>query len=115
MSDPIVHFEIVGPDESALQSFYRDLCGWDIRPMGSGYALAETPDGSPNGAVREAEHAELTIGIGVDELDASISTAVRAGATVLMPATDNGYVNKAQIVDPAGNVVTLIENSKRAD
>ena len=115
MSNPIVHFETVGPNESDLHGFYHDLCGWDIRPTGPGYALVETPKGTPNGAVREGEQPELTIGIGVDDLDTSISVAVRSGATVLMPATDNGYVNKAQIVDPAGNVVTLIENSKRAD
>ena len=30
-------------------------------------------------------------------------------------ATDNGWVIKAQSVDPAGNTVTLIENTPRAD
>jgi hypothetical protein len=27
---------------------------------------------------------------------------------VVMPATDNGWVVKAQVADPAGNLVTLI-------
>jgi len=26
-----------------------------------------------------------------------------------MPATDNGWVTKAQVSDPAGNLVTLIQ------
>lgn len=29
-----------------------------------------------------------------------------------MPPTDNGYVNKAQIADPAGNIMSLIEADK---
>ena len=112
MSDPIVHFEIAGSDESKLKDFYRDLFGWVLQPMGPGYTLIETPDVSPNGAIREAEQAELTVGVGVVDLDASLAAAAKAGGTVVMPATDNGYVNKGQIADPAGNVITLIENTK---
>lgn len=115
MSDPIIHFEIAGPDESTLHSFYRDLFGWPINSMGPGYALIETADGSPNGAIREAEAAELTIGIGVDDLDHSVREATSRGGKVVMPPTDNGYVNKAQIADPAGNLVTLIEAAKPGD
>lgn len=112
MNDPIVHFEIAGSDESALKDSYQHLFGWALRPMGPGYTLIETPHGSPNGAIREAEHAELTIGVAVDDLDATLATAADSGGTVVMPATDNGYVNKGQITDPAGNVITVIENTK---
>ena len=35
--------------------------------------------------------------------------AGRAGGAVVMEPTDNGWVTKAQVTDPAGNVVTLIE------
>jgi len=112
MSDPIVHFEIAGSDEAKLQDFYRNLFGWALRPMGPGYTLIETPIGSPNGAIREAEQAELTVGVGVEDLDAALAAAAKSGGTVVMPATDNGYVKKGQIADPAGNVITLIENTK---
>lgn len=112
MSDQIVHFEIAGPDESKLKAFYRDVFGWNIQPIGPGYTLVETPPESPNGAIREAEMAELTVGVAVDDLHASLSRAADAGAIIVMPATDNGYVNKGQISDPAGNLITLIENTK---
>lgn len=112
MTSQIVHFEIAGPDDSKLKDFYRDLFGWGQRPMGSGYTLLETPSESPNGAIREAEHAELTVGIGVDDLDAILAQADESGGTIVMPATDNGYVNKGQISDPAGNLITLIENTR---
>ena len=109
MTSPIVHFEFAGPDEQRLQQFYSQLFGWQINAMGPGYALVETPDGSPNGAIREAETAELSIGVQVDDLVAAVELCTENGATVVMPPTDNGYVNKAQISDPAGNLVTLIE------
>ena len=112
MSAPIVHFEITGPDGPELVEFYRALHGWEVRDMGPGYSLVSTPDGSPNGAIRESEGAELTVGIGVDDLEATLAAATTAGATIVMPATDNGGVNKAQIADPAGNLVTLIENAR---
>lgn len=110
MSDPIVHFEIAGPDEDALHAFYGELFGWPVNPMGPGYALVQTNDGSPNGAIRESEQAEMTIGIGVNDLARIVQTAAESGGTIVMPPTDNGYVNKAQVADPAGNIITLIEN-----
>ena len=107
-----MHFELAGPDEAPLHAFYAGLFGWRIQAMGPGYALIETPDGSPKGAVRESETAEIGLGIGVADVEATVVQAVDLGGTIVMPPTDNGYVNKAQIADPAGNVVSLIENDK---
>jgi predicted enzyme related to lactoylglutathione lyase len=112
MTSPIVHFEIAGPDDEVLHRFYTSLFGWPINAMGPGYALIETTAGSPNGAVREAQEPELTIGIGVDDLHQAVESASASGGKVVMPPTDNGYVHKAQITDPAGNLLTLIENTK---
>ena len=30
MGNPVVHFEIAGPDGPVLQQFYRDLFRWEI-------------------------------------------------------------------------------------
>jgi predicted enzyme related to lactoylglutathione lyase len=35
--------------------------------------------------------------------------AAAEGGKVLLPKTDNGWVKKAQIADPAGNALTLIQ------
>lgn len=56
--NPIVHVEFAGPDEKALQRFYGDLMSWPVNAARPGYARVETPDGSPNGALRESEKAE---------------------------------------------------------
>ncbi len=112
MTTPIVHFELAGPDGKALHRFYGDLFGWTVKAMGPGYAIVETPYGSPNGSLREAETAEVSVGVEVGDLDAALARGVALGGSVVMPPTDNGYVTRAQIADPAGNVVTLIAADK---
>ena len=34
MGNPVVHFEIGGPDGPALQKFYQDLFGWKVQVQG---------------------------------------------------------------------------------
>jgi hypothetical protein len=103
----IGHFDIAGSDIGRLSTFYREVFGWAAETRGPGYAQVETP--SLRGALVEAPEASLTLGVVVDDLDAALIEAASAGGTVVMPATDNGWVRKAQVADPAGNVLTLIQ------
>ena len=110
MNSPIVHIDIAGPDEQAQHRFYAELFGWTVASKGPGYALVGTPEGSPDGALVEAETGSVTFGVAVADLDAAVEEAVRLGGTIVMPLTDNGWVLKAQVRDPAGNLVTLIQS-----
>lgn len=105
----IGHFDIAGPDLPALARFYERVFGWAVQPRGPGYASLRTPDGSADGALVEQPEAALTVGVVVPDLAAALEAAAAAGGTVAMPVLDNGYVRKAQLRDPAGNLVTLIE------
>jgi predicted enzyme related to lactoylglutathione lyase len=105
----IAHFDISGPTFDRLRSFYSEVFGWTIAVRGPGYASVKTPMGSADGALLESEEAALTIGIAVPDLARSLEDAVAQGGSIAMPATDNGWVVKAQIVDPAGNRLTLIQ------
>jgi predicted enzyme related to lactoylglutathione lyase len=109
MADPVVHIDISGPGEEAQHRFYGELFGWSVDPRGPGYALLRTGDDSPNGALIESENASVTVGVAVGDLDAAVAHAVELGGNVVMPPTDNGWVTKAQVSDPAGNVITLIQ------
>src|SRR5262245_18159264 len=109
MADPVVHIDITGPDETAQHRLYSDLFNWTVEPRGPGYALLRTGGDSPNGALVESETASVTIGVAVADLGTSVELAVTLGGTIVMPPTDNGWVVKAQVADPAGNVVTLIQ------
>ncbi|MDX6214723.1 MAG: uncharacterized protein QOG99_307 [Frankiales bacterium] len=104
----IVHFDISGPNEHAVQQFYGRLLGWAVAPQGPGYALVETPTGL-RGSLVDAVAPQVTLGVAVADLDSSVAEAERLGGSVVMPPTDNGWVVKAQVTDPAGNVLTLIQ------
>lgn len=103
------HFDIAGPELAPLKLFYTALFGWDVTERGPGYAMVATPEGSPNGAIVETPAASLTLGVVVPDLDAALAAAAERGGKVVLPKTDNGWVKKAQIADPAGNVLTLIQ------
>lgn len=105
----IGHFDIAGPDLAPLSGFYSAVLGWQVTPRGPGYAMVTTPEGSANGALVEAEAASITIGVVVPDLTASLTSAEANGGSVAMPLTDNGWVKKAQVRDPAGNLLTLIQ------
>jgi uncharacterized protein len=104
----IVHFDVSGPDEAALHRFYTGVLDWQVEPQGPGYALVKTPGDGPNGALVEGEESRLTLGVAVDDLEAAVARAEQHGGEILMPPTDNGWVQKAIVVDPAGNRISLI-------
>ena len=104
----IAHFDVLGPEPDALHEFYSAVFNWKVDPQGPGYALVQTPAGSPDGAVVEAEQAGIVVGIVVQDLDATVAAAEAHGGQVVMPPTDNGWVVKAQVTDPAGNLLSLI-------
>lgn len=105
----IGHFDVAGPDIEHLGHFYSAVFGWEVEPKGPGYAMLKTPKGTPRGAFVESDDPSLTIGIVVGDLDKALDIASRSGGTIVMPKTDNGWVKKAQISDPAGNCVTVIQ------
>lgn len=109
----IGHFDVAGPDMEKLGHFYSAVFGWRVDPKGPGYAMLKTPDGTPGGALVEAvefdQPPSLTIGVIVNDLDQTLRSATQAGGLVVMPKVDNGWVKKAQISDPAGNCVTVIQ------
>jgi predicted enzyme related to lactoylglutathione lyase len=109
MTAKLAHFEITAPDDTALVSFYADLLGWPTDSKGPGYTLVQ-PDGGPGGAIVGAAEARVVLGVTVDDLDGVVTRATQLGGTVMMPATDNGWVVKALIRDPAGNLISLIED-----
>jgi predicted enzyme related to lactoylglutathione lyase len=107
MAGTIGHFDVAGPELEPLQRFYEGVLGWTVEPMGPGYAQLHTPQ--LDGALVEAPEASLTIGVVVPDLDGALAAATESGGAVVMPKTDNGFVVKGQIADPAGNRITLIQ------
>ncbi|WP_170131665.1 VOC family protein [Quadrisphaera granulorum] len=109
----IGHFDVLGPELGPLAAFYGSVFGWEVSSRGPGYAQVSTPGrggaSGLRGAITEAPDASLTLGVVVADLAAALARAEAAGGSVAMPATDNGWVTRAQVRDPAGNLLTLIQ------
>ena len=94
MPNPVVHFEIMGPDGSALQNFYRELFDWKIDTNNQWqYGVVETGgDGGINGGIAGNQDGttggRVTVYAAVDDMQAYLDKAERLGATVVMPVTD---------------------------
>ena len=118
--NPVVHFEILGPDGPAMISFYRELFGWDLRevPMPGYHAYAYLPQPSEGigGGVGQVEadtsEAMVTVYVEVANPQATLDQAVQAGAEVTLPATEiNGVGTIARFRDPQGNVIGLVRSA----
>jgi hypothetical protein len=110
----VIHFEIVGRDQVALQRYYADLFGWRINTDNpGGYGMTDpsqtgivvgvgaTPDGS-------AGH--VTGYVRVGDVDATIARATEHGGSVIMPKfSPDGVAQLALIADPEGHVLGLTE------
>ena len=121
MPNPVVHFEIMGKkDSSQTQKWYGDLFGWKIdampfpgAPEGETYGIVSAQDGKGIGggvgASMDGQPA-IRIYIEVDDPQAYLDKAVKAGAKVLMPVTEiPNMVTMALFEDPDGNVMGLVK------
>ncbi len=94
--EPVVHFEVVGKDGAALQSFYSQLFGWQIdtnNPMnyglvprdgnvtedgiGIGGGIAQGPEGYPG-------HVTFYVAVAVADVEAALAKAESLGGTRMM-------------------------------
>jgi uncharacterized protein len=122
MDNPVVHFEILGSDGTALIGFYRDVFGWPLQdtplPGWPSYAIME-PERGIGGAVGHADAAPdgaVIVYIEVDDLGESLDRAVERGATVALPVTEvaGTQLSVAWLRDPEGNLIGLVKRSGRA-
>ncbi len=112
MSNPVTHFEVVGRDAAALQRFYREAFGWQIKPAGPGYAMAVPGDGRGiNGGIGtppEGGESRVTFYIEVPDLEAALQYVERLGGRRITDPIDvPGGPTYALFADPEGHVVGI--------
>lgn len=121
----VVHFEIPFDDGERATAFYRDAFGWQLNAMPQmQYVMATTTpttdQGTPaetggiNGGMlrRQGPITAPIITIGVDDLDAALSTVEKLGGKVELgrqPVGDMGF--SAYVRDTEGNVIGLWQNA----
>jgi len=110
----VIHFEIVGKDQGALQRYYGNLFGWKLNTdFPGGYGMTDpaqtglivgvgaTPDGSTG---------HVTGYVTVDDIDATLAKAVDLGGSVIMPKfSPDGNAQLALVADPEGHVLGLTQ------
>jgi uncharacterized protein len=115
VSEPIVHFEIIGKDATRLQTFYRELFGWKIgdpAPEFGHYGLVDGDSSGLAGGIGQSPDgkSQVTVYVQVPDLQATLDRAVANGGSVVMPPTEiPNVVTLAQFADPDGNVIGLIK------
>ncbi|HEU5003603.1 MAG TPA: VOC family protein [Actinomycetota bacterium] len=112
MGNAVVHFNISGPEPYELERFYTSLFGWALDDTGMDYALVDTQAGHGiNGGIGPSGDAPagVTIYVAVDDLVATMGTAVGLGASVVLePFELPGVVSLAMFVDPWGHPIGLV-------
>ena len=121
MGNPVVHFEVIGRDAQALQSFYKDAFDWQIElalpsaPQESGYYAMVHPggDGGINGGIGQAMDSgagHVTFYVAVPDLEAALSKIESLGGSTVMGPTDvPGGPSIAMFADPEGHRVGLVK------
>lgn len=113
MGNPVVHFEIHGPDREGLQKFYGELFGWHIQDMGEmNYGMVDTHGGAGiNGGITTSQDGRPNqiFYVEVPDVGAGLQKAVSLGATKLMDVMDiPGGPTIAVFADKAGNAIGLV-------
>ncbi len=129
--DPLVHFEIPVDDLEQARGFYSSIFGWSLMdwpmPDGSTYIGVHTTPidektrmplkpGSINGGImKRSKTAKAPIfAISVASIDEYVKKIEAAGGKTVSPKVDLGMGFYAYVTDPAGNVLGLWEDAKKA-
>ena len=117
MGNPVVHFEIAGPDGPALRQFYSDLFGWNIEVQGEemgNYGIVPANEGGIGGGLLPTTEdmparSYVTFYVQVDDLQAALDKVAGMGGNAIMPlmeiAPGMGFI--AMFGDPADNTIGL--------
>jgi len=120
VGNPVVHFEVGGPDDQPLAEFYRELFGWDLQPFpGGGYTMIDTRGGGGiNGGIGKSRTGEpwSTFYVEAEDPQAILDRAESLGGKTVMPVTDfGGAVTIAMFNDPDGLLVGVVKSSGSAE
>jgi predicted enzyme related to lactoylglutathione lyase len=113
MPNPVVHFEVLGPDGAKLQSFYGEAFGWTVdtnNPMD--YGIVDNGGEGINGGVAGSPDgtSHATFYVQVDDPQAALEQIEKLGGTTIMPMMEvPGGPTIAMFTDPAGNRVGLVK------
>ena len=114
--NPVVHFEVLGRDASALKKFYAEAFGWQFSSTDEGpmeYGMVHFgEEGKIDGGIGKAPagSGHATFYVGVEDPQAALDDVARLGGrTIQPPVAVPGGVTFALFADPEGHVVGLVK------
>ena len=110
----VIHFEIVGKDQQALQRYWSDLFGWKLDTNNpGGYGMTNHEDTGivvGIGGTLDGSAGHVTGYVRVADIDATLAKATELGGSVIMPKfSPDGSAQLALVADSEGHVVGLTE------
>jgi hypothetical protein len=110
-TNAVIHFEIVGKDLPALETFYKSVFDWQITPAMEGYSLVKPGSGIGGGigAMGEARR-HVTFYVAVEDVSAALDMIESKGGKKAFgphPIPDGGII--AGFLDPEGNLIGLVQ------
>lgn len=115
MTEPrVIHLEIAGKDQKALQQYWSDLLGWKLDTSAPGGYGMTSPDQTGIvvgiGATPDGSAGHVTGYVRVADIDATLARAVELGGAVIIPKfSPSPDAILALVADPEGHVVGLTE------
>ena len=122
MSQPVVHFEIIGTDPARLRSFFGELFGWryERTPVAAAvsepdnYGFIELLTASDGSGIRggvgggSGYDNRALFYVGVPDVERALERAESLGGVRTMgPETSPTGLVVGQFTDPAGNLIGL--------
>jgi predicted enzyme related to lactoylglutathione lyase len=122
MSQPVVHFEIIGTDPARLRSFFGELFGWryERTPVAvavsepDNYGFIELLTASDGSGIRggvgggSGYDSRALFYVGVPDVERALERAESLGGERTMgPETSPTGLVVGQFTDPAGNLIGL--------
>jgi uncharacterized protein len=92
MGNPVVHFEVNGPQGVEIANFYSDLFGWDVQTIPEiNYAPVDTRAGrginGGFGQTQGGQPAYVTVFVAADDVQAVLERAESLGGKTVVPVT----------------------------
>ena len=114
----ICYVEIPSIDVTRSATFYEAVFGWGIRKRGDGSTAFDDGVGEVSGTWVTGRPPSgqpgLLIYIMVDSVEATIDAVVANGGAIVQPIGGDAPEITARFRDPAGNVIGLYQEPKRA-
>jgi len=106
MAQPVIFFDIAGPDDTALKEFYASVFEWEFDASGQ----FQVAINSPIDATIRKDPAEKRLYIGVPDIADTLRQIEAAGGSIDVPRFEvPGLVVLGLFKDPAGNPMGLVE------